>query len=204
MPSVSSRSNPITIDGAGPLLRRVRAWERKKIAMTAGGAFALLIGAVVLAATSKHGNKDAGRSVAIASPPPALVSPPVITPPAPPPAPIDTTLTSTKPGVDPGGEKTGTDEADDGDSSDDSDSKTAERPEPETTPRPSGAGRSARASAADNRKQLEEAERLLRAERFTEARGISSRVWPSRGATAGRRWSVWPRSRSRKSTTKRR
>ena len=46
-----------TIDGAGPLLRRRRAWERKRIAMAAGGALALLLGAVVLAATSKHGKR---------------------------------------------------------------------------------------------------------------------------------------------------
>ncbi len=35
-------------------------------------------------------------------------------------------------------------------------------------------------------------------------RAGSSRAWPSRGAIAGRRWSAWPRSRSRRSTTKRR
>ena len=33
-------------------------------------------------------------------------------------------------------------------------------------------------------------------------RAGSSRAWPSRGAIAGRRWSAWPRSRSRRSTTK--
>ena len=84
---------------------------------------------------------------------------------------------STKPGEEPGAEKTGTDEADD---SDDSDSKTVES-EPAT--RHNGAARSGRAagaSAADSRKQLEEAERLLRAERFTEARGIFSRLAKSR------------------------
>jgi tetratricopeptide (TPR) repeat protein len=119
--------------------------------------------------------------VAIASPPPALVTPPVFAPPAPPPAPApaDTTLTSTKPGEEPGSEKTGTDEADDSDDSDSSDSKTADN---EPTVRHSGPGRSGRAagSAAENRKQLEEAERLLRAERFTEARGIFSRLSKSR------------------------
>jgi tetratricopeptide (TPR) repeat protein len=91
--------------------------------------------------------------------------------------PTDTTLIATKPGEEPGGEKTGTDEADD---SDDSDSKTVEN---EPTTRHNGSARSGRAagaSAADNRKQLEEAERLLRAERFTEARGIFSRLAKSR------------------------
>jgi tetratricopeptide (TPR) repeat protein len=178
-------SDTVTVNGAGPLLRRFRAWERRKIAMAVGGAFALLLCAVVLAATSKHGNKDAGRRVAMGPPPPALVTPPVIAPPVPPPEPLPTnTLAPTKPGDEPGGEKTATEETDDSDSTDGSESKTAERAEPETEPttttRPSGAGRSARALAADNRKQLEEAERLLRAERFTEARGIFTRLAKSR------------------------
>jgi serine/threonine-protein kinase len=176
--SMSAVSDPITVDGAGPLLRRFRRWERKKIAMAAGGAFALLLGAVVLAATSKHGNRDAVGPMAIASPPPALVTPPVIAPPAPPPAPVptDTTLTAAKPGEEPGPEKTGTDEADDSDDSD----KTVES-EPATRHNGSArSGRAAGASAADSRKQLEEAERLLRAERFTEARGIFTRLAKSR------------------------
>jgi serine/threonine-protein kinase len=175
-------SESITVNGAGPLLGRFRAWERKKIAMAAGGAIALLLGAVVLAATSKHGNKDTVRQVAIPSPPPALVTPPVIAPPTPPPVPepSDTTLTSTKPGAEPGAEKAGTDEPDDGDESGGSDTKTVET-EPTTRHGSSGrSGRAAGGSAAENRKQLEEAERLLRAERFTEARGIFTHLAKSR------------------------
>ena len=173
-------SDPITVDGAGPLiLRRLRAWERKRIAMAAGGALALLLGAVVLAATSKHGSKDGGRTVAMSSPPPALVTPPVLAPqPAPPaPAPIPTDTLPTKPGDDPPPtEKTNTD--------DDGDGKSTDPPEDtEPTTRPTGAWRSARgggASAADNRKQLAQANVLLRAQRFDDARVIFERLAKSR------------------------
>ncbi len=179
---LSSSSESVTYNGAGPMLRRFRTWEkRKKIAMAAGGGLALLLGAVVLAATAGHGHKNAPRTVAIASPPtPALVTPPVVVPTQPAtPLPTDT-LTPPKPGDETTGDKTDSDDSDEGDS------KSEERPEPETeTPssRPTGSGRSARsagASAADSRKQLEEAERLLRAERFTEARGIFTRLAKSR------------------------
>ncbi len=176
-----SESDSVTVGGAGPLLGRLRTWERKKLAMAAGAAVALLLGAVVLAASSKHAGKDAGRRVAIASPPPAamIIAPPAL-PPSPAPVPTDT-LTSAKTAEDPApGEKTAAvDDAEDGDT------KSLDRTEPEveSTTRPSGAGRSGRAggvSAADSRKQLEEAERLLRAERFTEARGIFTRLAKSR------------------------
>jgi len=178
---LGSGSDSVTYNGAGRLLRRVRTWERKKLAMAAGGAFALLLGAVVLAATAGHGHKNAARAVAIASPLPGVGLAPVVAPPAPAPplAPVPTdTLTSAKTTDEtPSGDKTA------GNDGDDSDSKPEEHAEPETETRANGSGRSARSagvSAADSRKQLEEAERLLRAERFVEARGIFTRLAKSR------------------------
>jgi len=177
----SSSSDPITVDGAGPLiLRRLRAWERKRLAMAAGGALALLLGAVVLAATSKHGSRDPGRAVAMTSPPPALMTPPLLAPPpllTPPPA--DGPAPKT-------GETTAESDKTTGEDDDDSDSsKTIDRSDPdtETTTRPNAAGRPARGgggSVADNRKQLAEANTLLRNQRFDDARAIFARLSKSR------------------------
>ncbi len=183
-------SDPLTIGGADPLLARMRSWERKKLAMAAGGALAVLVGAVALGAVAGHGRNEAGRRVVASSlPSPGLtgsVAPPVaVVPPTPIPTPVgppsSTVVTNTLPTAteDPTPDKTAGSDGEAGDG------KSIDHVEPDTEPAPrtGGSGRRGGAggsSAADNRKQLEEAQRLLRAQRFPEARAIFSRLTKSR------------------------
>jgi serine/threonine protein kinase len=181
-------SDPLTIGGADPLLARVRSWERKKLAMAAGGALAVLVGAVALGAVAGHGRNEAGRRVVASLPspgltasvaPPVTIVPPPTTPPVASPSPTVVTNTLGTPTEDPTPDKAGGSDGESGDG------KSIDHVEPdiEPAPRTSGSGRRGGAggsSSADNRKQLEEGQRLLRAQRFPEARAIFSRLTKSR------------------------
>jgi eukaryotic-like serine/threonine-protein kinase len=165
-------SSPSSSD-ARPLLTRLRTLERKKLAIAAGAALVVLVGAVALAAVA--GRK---KEPALGTRAGAMVSPALTAMPAP------TALVPTSPAAGPAGEATPKEEGGEGAPTE---AKPGEQPVPEVetvVKTGGGPGRSGHAgggsSAADNRKQLEEAERLLRAERFIEARAIFSRLTKSR------------------------
>jgi serine/threonine protein kinase len=156
--------------GFGPMvattsrfLGRMRALERKKLAVAAGGLIGLAMAFIVVGgfAQSRKAVHAAAVPLPVVAPAPApaptivaAATPAPAVAPAAPPAPVQPAPAA----------------ADPDDGSDEADTDTDAPAEREPSPR---RGRWARAAAsAENRKMLVEGERLLRAERFAEARGM--------------------------------
>jgi serine/threonine protein kinase len=173
------------------LLARLRAWDRRKVAMVAGGLLAVLVGAVALgsaahkketrsgagAAAGVDGAKSPALGVGPATPPGA---PPTTTaPPASPTSPTSPTSPLSVPG--PGNDSTVVANTDNGT---DNPGKPGTEPDGDTLPRPGSgvghAGKGSWAPPADNHKLMEEALRLMRGQQFPDARKIFIRLTKSR------------------------
>jgi serine/threonine protein kinase len=169
--------------GAAAWATRLRGSDRRKLAVAAGAALAILIGAVALGSSaSRRSTHDHG--VASGAPLPRAAAPVRPAAPAPPPAPAPVALPA------PANAALVVAEG----APDEPAEAALDRTSPASTASPSptarasggktghGAGPAAAttSSPADNRKQLEAGERLLRAERFAEARDIFSRLTRSR------------------------
>jgi serine/threonine protein kinase len=172
----ASSSSPS--DGGGSWLTRLRALERKNLAMAVGAALAVLVGAVALGAVAgrKKATPPAAGPATTALSAPSTNPQPSLTPP----------VGAGSPGIAVPGGQTTAEQAEGGEGAS-GEAKPEERPEPEAEPAGktgTGSGRAGRgggsSSAADSRKQLEEGERMLRAERFVEARAIFSRLTRSK------------------------
>jgi serine/threonine-protein kinase len=163
----------------GALLARMRTWERKKVAMAAGGLLGLMLAFIVVGATAnnRHGSHAPAQAMAapaVVVPPPAPVAPPAATalPPSTPPAAAAVEPTAAE------GEEAS-------DSAEEGEDETAAPSERDGTSRREGeagkgSGKGGRVSAAENRRLLREGERLLRAERFPEAREVFEKLAHSR------------------------
>ena len=174
----ASFSSPLSGAEAGSLLARMRSWENKKLAMVAGAAVAVLVGAVALGAVAgrrkeSRGGAITGVAIPAFTPPPSIAAP-VVDP--------NPTVTAAPAGAEAAIGAGGEAAAEKGGAGE----VAAPDTDSEVEPSVRGAGaavrgaRGAGSSAADSRKQLEEGERLLRAERFAEARGIFIRLTGSR------------------------
>jgi serine/threonine protein kinase len=171
------KSGPATVGGIAPvahqptaavgstsaLLGRLRAFERKKVTIAAGGLAALVVLFVVLGVVSSK-----------RKPAPVVINAPPITAPAAPPPPV---AVAPPPVVPPAPEVAQEEEETE-------DTEVApEEPAPEKGSRrhPDKPARpSASAVAAENKKLLQEGERLLRAERFPEARRVFEKLSQSK------------------------